>query len=52
MERKQYIENNDFETELKNYIGKYEKLGYELVPAEKSVGRITYEPIFATYCDP
>lgn len=52
MGRKQYIENNDFEASLNQYLEKINILGTETIDAIDSVGRITAKAIFAKVSDP
>lgn len=52
MERKSYVENNDFETEVDSYVSRYGALDCELVNSEDASGRITAEAVYAKVCDP
>lgn len=52
MKRKTYVENNDFEKALSDYLGRFSRLNEETVRAEESAGRVTSSAIFARVCDP
>ena len=52
MDRKTYIDNNDFETSLAGYLSTFSKLGAETIPSADALGRITAEAVFADFCDP
>lgn len=52
MDRKTYIDNNDFETSLAGYLSTFSKLGAEMIPSADALGRITAEAVFADFCDP
>lgn len=52
MERKQYVENNDFDKSLAKYLGHFSCLPFELTAAENSLGRVTAKAILAKSCDP
>lgn len=52
MDRKTYVENNDFDSSLGDYLEHFSRLGYELIKGEDSVRRVTYEAIYAKCCDP
>ncbi|MDD4839305.1 MAG: molybdopterin biosynthesis protein [Clostridia bacterium] len=52
MERNTYIENNDFEESLKNYLANIHSMDCEEIPTINSTGRITAKAVFAFCCDP
>ncbi|MBR2485719.1 MAG: molybdopterin biosynthesis protein, partial [Clostridia bacterium] len=52
MDRKRYIENNDFETALESYLSNFERIGDEVVPSSEGLGRITSKAVYADFCDP
>ncbi len=52
MERKTYIENNDFESALKSYLAHFSKLESENVSSADALDRITAEAVYASFCDP
>ncbi len=46
-----YIENNDIKI-FEEYLAKVKRLGFEEIDVADSLGRITYEAVFAVKCDP
>lgn len=52
MERKAYVENNDFDSALNNYSECFDTLDSEYIAAEYSCGRVTAEAVYAKKCDP
>ena len=52
MERKTYVENNDFEGALSAYLEKISLSESEEINAEDAAGRITAEAVYAKTCDP
>lgn len=51
-DRNTYIENNDFNESLNNYLEKIVPLGTENVSVFACVQRVTYNAVFAKQCDP
>lgn len=52
MDRKTYVENNDFELALSQYLKHFSVLGSESIPTEESCGRVTAGAVYAVTCDP
>ncbi len=52
MKQKAYIETNDFESSLENYLAHFKMLQNELIPSEQASGRVTACAVFAKVCDP
>lgn len=52
MKRKSYVENNNFTEAIERYLLKFNSLTPEIIPAEKSAGRVTAKAIYAQSCDP
>lgn len=52
MDRKTYIENNDFEVALLSYLSHFHRLEDEIVPCADALDRVTSEAVFADFCDP
>lgn len=52
MDRKAYVENNDFNEALDSYLSHVGVLGTEKIPAEDAAGRITARAVYALTCDP
>jgi Molybdopterin biosynthesis enzyme len=52
MERKSYVENNDYYCAVSEYLQHFTTLGSETIAAENASGRVTAKAIYATVCDP
>ncbi len=52
MERKSYVENNDFNSAVSEYLKHVATLGSEKVASENASGRVTARAIYAAECDP
>lgn len=52
MERKAYVENNDFKKALDAYLDRISVLSSESIPSEGAAGRVNSKAVYAKVCDP